>query len=108
MSESLCGPATLELPTNTGSPCRGSCAGPRFLTTGGRVAGPSLTPIYLAGLHRRAFQLEWLTTLWNVAEAVIAIGSGAVAGSSALVAFGIDSMIEVSSALVVLGRLLKA
>jgi divalent metal cation (Fe/Co/Zn/Cd) transporter len=79
-----------------------------FLTTDDRVTAPSLTPIELAGLHRRAFRLEWLTTLWNVAEAVIAIGSGAVAGSSALVAFGIDSLIEVSSALVVLWRLFKA
>jgi len=52
--------------------------------------------------------LEWLTTLWNVAEAVVAIGSGAVAGSTALVAFGVDSLIEVSSALVVLWRLFAA
>jgi len=59
-------------------------------------------------LHRRALRLEWLTTLWNVAEAVIAIGSGAVAGSTALVAFGVDSLIEVSSALVVLWRLFAA
>lgn len=59
-------------------------------------------------LHRRALRLEWLTTLWNVAEAAIAIGSGTVAGSAALVAFGIDSLIEVSSAVVVLWRLLKA
>ena len=59
-------------------------------------------------LHRRALRLEWLTTLWNIAEAVVAIGSGAVAGSTALVAFGVDSLIEVSSALVVLWRLFAA
>jgi cation diffusion facilitator family transporter len=58
-------------------------------------------------LHRRALRLEWLTTLWNIVEAVIAIGSGAVSGSTALVAFGIDSLIEVSSALFVLWRLLR-
>jgi cation diffusion facilitator family transporter len=52
--------------------------------------------------------LEWLTTLWNIAEAVVAIGSGAVAGSTALVAFGVDSLIEVSSALVVMWRLFAA
>lgn len=62
----------------------------------------------LAGLHRRAVRLEALTTLWNIAEAVIAIGSGAVVGSTALVAFGVDSLIEVSSALAVLWRLFKA
>jgi divalent metal cation (Fe/Co/Zn/Cd) transporter len=59
-------------------------------------------------LHRRALRLEWLTTLWNIAEAIVAIGSGAVAGSTALVAFGVDSLIEVSSALVVLWRLFAA
>jgi len=59
-------------------------------------------------LHRRALRLEWLTTLWNIAEAVVAIGSGAVAGSTALVAFGVDSLIEVSSALVVMWRLFTA
>lgn len=52
--------------------------------------------------------MEWLTTLWNIVEAIIAIGSGAVAGSTALVAFGVDSLIEVSSALAVLWRLLRA
>ena len=59
-------------------------------------------------LHRRALRLEWLTTLWNIAEAVVAIGSGAVAGSTTLVAFGVDSLIEVSSALVVIWRLFAA
>ncbi len=61
-----------------------------------------------ARLHRRALRLEWLTTLWNVAESVIAIGAGSVSGSTALIAFGVDSLIEVSSALVVLWRLFKA
>jgi divalent metal cation (Fe/Co/Zn/Cd) transporter len=61
-----------------------------------------------ARLHRKALRLEWLTLLWNILEAVIAIASGAVAGSTALVAFGVDSLIEVSSALVVVWRLLKA
>lgn len=69
----------------------------------GPVPNPSLER-----LHQRALRLEWLTTLWNVVEAVVAIGSGALAGSTALVAFGVDSLIEVSSALAVLWRLLKA
>jgi len=68
------------------------------------------TPLLTASvdLHRRALRLEWLTTLWNIAEAIVAIGSGAVAGSTALVAFGVDSLIEVSSALVVMWRLFAA
>jgi divalent metal cation (Fe/Co/Zn/Cd) transporter len=73
----------------------------------GRLSPTSDTPMILPELHRRATRLEWLTTLWNVIEAVVAIGSGAVAGSTALIAFGIDSTIEVSSAWVVLWRLLR-
>jgi divalent metal cation (Fe/Co/Zn/Cd) transporter len=63
---------------------------------------------HLARLHRRAFRLELFTILWNIGEAFIAIGSGAVAGSTALIAFGADSLIEVSSGLVVFARLISA
>lgn len=41
------------------------------------------------------------TTTYDVIEAVIAISAGAVAGSTALIGFGLDSVIEVSSATVV-------
>jgi divalent metal cation (Fe/Co/Zn/Cd) transporter len=58
-------------------------------------------------LHNRALRLEWLTLIWNILEAIIAIGSGTVAGSTALVAFGVDSLIEVSSALAVFWRLIR-
>jgi divalent metal cation (Fe/Co/Zn/Cd) transporter len=71
------------------------------------MATPSLPLPEVIRLHRKALRLEWLTTLWNVLEAVIAIGAGTVSGSTALIAFGVDSLIEVSSALVVLWRLLK-
>ena len=56
-------------------------------------------------LERRARRLAWLTIVWNVVEAVVAIGSGLVAASLALVGFGIDSTIEVFAAVVVLWRL---
>ncbi len=59
-------------------------------------------------LHRRAIQLEWLTTGWNVVEAFIAISAGLISGSIALLAFGIDSLIEVLSAVALLWRLLRA
>jgi divalent metal cation (Fe/Co/Zn/Cd) transporter len=59
-------------------------------------------------LHRRAIQLEWGTTAWNVIEAGIAIGAGLISGSIALIAFGIDSLIEVLSAVALLWRLLRA
>jgi divalent metal cation (Fe/Co/Zn/Cd) transporter len=59
-------------------------------------------------LHRRALLLEWFTVFWNVIEAGVAIGAGVIAGSSALVAFGADSLIEVTSAVGLLWRLYRA
>jgi len=52
-------------------------------------------------------RLEYLTIGWNSLEAIISIGAGLVAGSIALVAFGIDSIIEVSSGVVLLWRLVS-
>jgi divalent metal cation (Fe/Co/Zn/Cd) transporter len=60
------------------------------------------------GLHRRALWLEYFTIGWNVIEAVVAIGAGIIAGSVALIGFGVDSSIEVISALGLLWRLRKA
>jgi divalent metal cation (Fe/Co/Zn/Cd) transporter len=50
-------------------------------------------------------RLEYLTIGWNSLEAVIAIGSGLIAGSIALVGFGFDSVIEVTSGAALLWRL---
>lgn len=55
----------------------------------------------------RGLQLEYLTVGWNVLEGIIAVASGVVAGSIALVGFGIDSMIEVSSGAVLVWRLVS-
>jgi Cation efflux family len=60
------------------------------------------------GLHRRALRLEYFTVGWNVIEGVVAIGAGVVAGSLALVGFGVDSSIEVISAVGLLWRLRSA
>jgi divalent metal cation (Fe/Co/Zn/Cd) transporter len=57
------------------------------------AAGPAL--------RRRALQLEYLTISWNVAEAMIAIAAGIAAASIALVGFGLDSLVEVFAASVV-------
>jgi divalent metal cation (Fe/Co/Zn/Cd) transporter len=59
-------------------------------------------------LHQRALWLEYFTVGWNVIEGVVAIGAGIIAGSVALVGFGVDSSIEVISALGLLWRLRKA
>lgn len=59
-------------------------------------------------LHRRGLWLELFTIAWNVVEAVVAVGVGIAVGSVALVGFGVDSGIEVISAVALLWRLLKA
>jgi divalent metal cation (Fe/Co/Zn/Cd) transporter len=59
-------------------------------------------------LHRRALWLEYFTIGWNIIEGVVAIGAGIIAGSVALIGFGVDSSIEVISALGLLWRLRKA
>lgn len=59
-------------------------------------------------LHRRGVRLEVFTIAWNVIEAFVAIGAGLLVGSVALVGFGVDSGIEVISAVALLWRLLKA
>jgi divalent metal cation (Fe/Co/Zn/Cd) transporter len=49
-------------------------------------------------LGRRIRLLVAATITYNVVEAVIAISAGTAAGSTALIGFGLDSVIEVSSA----------
>jgi divalent metal cation (Fe/Co/Zn/Cd) transporter len=53
-------------------------------------------------LGRRAQLLAGASVTYNVIEAVIAVTAGVVAGSVALVGFGLDSVVEVSSGLIIL------
>ncbi len=57
------------------------------------------------GLLRHALRLEALTIAWNVLEAAIAITAGILAGSIALVGFGLDSVIETVAAVALYWRL---
>lgn len=54
---------------------------------------------------RRALRLEYFLVGYNILEAIAAIGFGWLAGSIALVGFGLDSIIEVSSAAILIWRL---
>jgi divalent metal cation (Fe/Co/Zn/Cd) transporter len=56
-----------------------------------------------AGLAR-GLRLEVLSLAYNVAEAVVGIAAGVAAGSVALVGFGLDSVVEASSAVILLWR----
>src|SRR5437868_3671073 len=56
-------------------------------------------------LIRQAFRLEYITLAWMMIESAVAIASGISAGSLTLTAFGIDSLIELASAAVLVWRL---
>ncbi len=58
-----------------------------------------------AVLIQQAFRLEYITLAWMTIEAAVAIGSGVAADSLILTAFGIDSLIELASATVLVWRL---
>ena len=69
------------------------------------TTGPRHPDIADAAFLARGRRLEYLTIAWNGLEAVVSLVAGVVAGSVALVSFGLDSVIEVASALVLLWRL---
>ena len=54
---------------------------------------------------RRGRRLEYFTLGWNLTEAIVGIGAGVIAGSIALVGFGVDSIIESFSGASLLWRL---
>jgi divalent metal cation (Fe/Co/Zn/Cd) transporter len=66
--------------------------------------GPSMANERIA-LIRQAFHLEYITLAWMTIEAAVAIGAGIAADSLTLTAFGIDSLIELASAIVLIWRL---
>jgi hypothetical protein len=70
-----------------------------------RVANPSAPTNNRTALIRQAFRLEFITLTWMVVEAAVAIASSVAADSLTLTAFGIDSLIELASATVLVRRL---
>jgi divalent metal cation (Fe/Co/Zn/Cd) transporter len=72
------------------------------------VNGHAHAPVWVADparrrqLGRRAQLLAATSVAYNLVEAVIAITAGVVAGSVALIGFGLDSVVEVSSGLIIL------
>lgn len=69
------------------------------------VAGSSgLHPVDRDRLIRRAKGLSWLSLGWMTVEAAVAIAAALVAGSVALLGFGIDSAIEGVASVIVIWR----
>ncbi|TQN43684.1 cation efflux family protein [Blastococcus colisei] len=63
---------------------------------------PPLTSAERTRLGRRARMLAGASVAYNIVEAVIAVAAGIAAGSVALIGFGLDSVVEVSSGLIIL------
>ena len=56
-------------------------------------------------LVRRGLWLNYITIAYNTIEAVVSLAAGVVAGSVALIGFGVDSVIEVTASIVAQWRL---
>jgi divalent metal cation (Fe/Co/Zn/Cd) transporter len=75
----------------------GCCAGPAGTATTRTIVEPDRRAV----LEQRVRWLVAATITYNVVEAVVAIAAGTVASSAALIGFGLDSVIEVASAVAV-------
>ena len=76
-------------------------APPRAPAPAGPTAEPS--PQWLAAASR-ARMLSWISLVWMSVEGAVAITAGIVAGSIALIGFGIDSAIEGVASVVIIWR----
>ncbi len=63
------------------------------------------SPSDSADTERLGRRLQWATIAWNSIEVFVTIGLGIAARSLALVAFGLDSLVEVFASLVVIWHL---
>lgn len=85
------------------------------LVTLGVATSPGCTLVHAKGIQRGdqrscttaapRRRLEVFTVAWNSLEGLVSVGLGVLAGSIALVGFGVDSFIETSSGLILLWRL---
>lgn len=57
-----------------------------------------------APLQKRALTLAYLSVAYNVLEAALSLLAGALAGSIALIGFGLDSLVESLSGMIIIWR----
>ena len=62
-------------------------------------------PGQMARLRRRGFRLEYASMAWMTGEAAVAIAAGVIASSIALTGFGLDSVLELFAAAIVIWQL---
>jgi divalent metal cation (Fe/Co/Zn/Cd) transporter len=85
---------------NLGASCEDACCVPAPLIL------PTKPAVDRKPLIREAFRLGWLTIGWMIIEAIVATAAGVASGSLVLLAFGLDSVVELISAGVLVWRLL--
>ncbi len=57
-----------------------------------------------ASLHNRSLKVSYFTVGYNILEGIVSAGAGLLAGSVALVGFGLDSFVESLSGGVMIWR----
>ena len=77
---------------------------PPVLPVAPDASPPLITRERYARLARRAKLLSWLSLAWMTVEGGVAIAAGIVAGSIALVGFGLDSAIEGFASVIIVWR----
>lgn len=77
------------------------------MTTAAPHATESVSAETRAAAVRRVTWLNNATLAWNVVEGVVALAAGVVAGSLGLIAFGLDSGVEVATSAVLAWRLVQ-
>src|SRR5215218_2928155 len=82
---------------------RSAMAGSKLAS--GRVEVLSVLPAPSPPLVRRARVLAWAGIAWHGVEFAVALAAGLAAGSIALVAFGIDSLVEAAAGFALVWRL---
>ena len=58
-------------------------------------------------LLRRGLRLEAFSVAWDIVEGIVAVSAGVVSGSTTLMGFGIESLIEITAASTLYWRLRK-
>ena len=59
-------------------------------------------------LYKRALNLSYFTIIYNIIEGLLSIFAGLLAGSTSLLGFGLDSVVESFSATVLVWRFRKS
>jgi divalent metal cation (Fe/Co/Zn/Cd) transporter len=77
---------------------------PRAMSSGVARPAATISRERYAGLAGRVKLLSWLSLAWMTVEGAVAIAAGVIAGSIALIGFGLDSAIEGLASVIIIWR----